>query len=391
MQVPEWNTYYPSLSTANKQQKDFYYKLNSALEKDEKIEIEENISYIFVYLYITIQEFINSKKTEPLISKFERIFKFYGSNEKISFYVIEWLKDAYLFIRDFDNAWNYLKKGKNGSIEDIIYIRGNCYETTIYGNEILQILGLNSGLTEFGQDNIEQVTKLTSIFLEDFHNENKINYAEYFLNFFDYGNLSEKNFEVLKECYKNEADYYKWHNDYVYTQKSKFPYPKQYNHHLFKGAPMKTPYFKRDAIPYIVSVALHNKFKSIIRESENTVRSEKHLPLVGEGWISEANLYYKIHNEFQNEKVVHHGRPLWLGRQHLDIYFPNKNIGIEYQGLQHQRPIDYFGGEEAFKKQFRLDEKKRALCEKNGCVLIYVFEKYDFKEVVYQIKTALNQ
>lgn len=389
MQVPEWNTYYPSLSSANKEQKDFYSKLTSALEKDEKIEIEENLSYIFVYLYKTVKEFVKSKKIEPLIEKFERIYKFYGSNEKISLYISGWLKDAYLFVSDFDNAWTYLKNGKFGSIEDIIYIRGNCSDTTIYGEEILQILGSKSGLTKFGQENIEQVTELISIFLKDFHFENKINYTEYFLKQFDYGNLTEKNFEELKEYYTSEADYQMWYKDYIKTQKSKYPYPKQYHHYLFAGAPLTTPFFKRETIPYIVSVALHNKFKAIIRESENTVRSEKNLPLVGEGWISETELFYKIHNEFQNEKVVHHGKPLWLKRQHLDIYFPYKNIGVEYQGVQHQKPVDFFGGEESFKKQQRLDKKKQKLCEDNGCVLIYVFENYDFKDVISQINSAL--
>ncbi len=80
----------------------------------------------------------------------------------------------------------------------------------------------------------------------------------------------------------------------------------------------------------------------IIRECENTVRDEMNLPKVGEGWISEMELYQKIVNEFKNEKVVHHGKPYWLKRQHLDIYFPEKNIGIEYQGAQHLRPIDFF-------------------------------------------------
>ncbi|WP_041758465.1 hypothetical protein [Psychroflexus torquis] len=389
MQVPEWNTYYPSLSSATKKQKEFYSELVSALEKGKKIEIEENLSYIFVYLYKSVKEFVKRKKIEPLINKFERIYKFYGSNEKISLYISAWLKDAFLYISDFDNAWIYLKEGKCGSIEDIIYVRGNCTETDIRGEEILQILGSQSGLTKFGNENIEQVTELISIFLKDFHFENKINYTEYFLKQFDYGNITEEDFEELKEYYTNESDYQMWYSEYKKTQNSKYPYPKQYHHYLFAGAPLTTPYFKRDTIPYIVSVALHNKFKEIIRESENTVRSEKNLPLVGEGWISETELYYKIHNEFQNEKVVHHGKPLWLKRQHLDIYFPNKNIGIEYQGVQHQKPVDFFGGEESFKKQQRLDKKKQKLCKDNGCDLIYVFENYDFEDVISKIKSAL--
>lgn len=102
------------------------------------------------------------------------------------------------------------------------------------------------------------------------------------------------------------------------------------------------------------------------------------MPKIGEGWISETDLFYKISNHFINEKVIHHGSPIWLGRQHLDIYFPELNIAIEYQGEQHYKAIDYFGGQEALEKTIERDERderKKLLCEKNNCFLIYVYKK----------------
>jgi hypothetical protein len=245
-------------------------------------------------------------------------------------------------------------------------------------------------LTKFGKEHADQVSQLIRIFLQDFHFENKVNYAEYFLKKFDYGNLIEKDFNELKDYYVNQSDFKMWYHLYQDTQKSKKPYPKQYRHYLFSGAPLTTPYFERETIPYIILVALLNKFKEIIRESENTVRSEKDLPRVGEGWISETELFYKVSKQFPNEDVIHHGRPGWLGKQHLDIYFPEKNIGIEYQGVQHQKPIDFFGGEEKFEKQQRLDKKKQKLCKKNGYSLIYVYENYDFNEIVGKIHSAFE-
>ena len=41
-----------------------------------------------------------------------------------------------------------------------------------------------------------------------------------------------------------------------------------------------------------------------------------------------------------------------------DFYIPDQNILIEYQGLQHYQPIDYFGGEEHFKTQQKHDKMK---------------------------------
>ena len=109
--------------------------------------------------------------------------------------------------------------------------------------------------------------------------------------------------------------------------------------------------YKKVYVPKIIFEALMNEIKRILRESENIYREEKDIPKVGEGWVSETELYHKIKEAFPNEEVIHHGRPSWLNRQHLDIYFPKRNIGIEYQGEQHDSPIDFFGGEEGLKEK----------------------------------------
>ena len=91
------------------------------------------------------------------------------------------------------------------------------------------------------------------------------------------------------------------------------------------------------------------------------------------------------------ETVVRHGRPSWLSRQHLDVYFPAKNIGCEYQGARHeQNPIDYFGGTEAFRKVQELDARKRELCKQHGCELIYVYGGYDFETLRLALEDKLG-
>jgi len=66
----------------------------------------------------------------------------------------------------------------------------------------------------------------------------------------------------------------------------------------------------------------------------------------------------------------------WLGRQSLDFYLPDYNVGIECQGRQHFFPIDFAGkGVEWACKQFdkliKRDNRKKALCEKHGVKLLY--------------------
>lgn len=62
----------------------------------------------------------------------------------------------------------------------------------------------------------------------------------------------------------------------------------------------------------------------------------------------------------------------------FDFYLPEKNICIEYDGEQHFRPVDYFGGLEAFDKLKKRDVIKDNYCLKNNIKLIRIpFDKYD--------------
>ena len=53
---------------------------------------------------------------------------------------------------------------------------------------------------------------------------------------------------------------------------------------------------------------------------------------------------------------------------------PKHNILIECQGEQHERPIEYFGGDEQFKIQQEHDKRKREYADSNN---------YDFLEIWY--------
>ena len=74
----------------------------------------------------------------------------------------------------------------------------------------------------------------------------------------------------------------------------------------------------------------------------------------------------------------------WLKGLELDFYIPNKNIAIECQGRQHFKPVEIFGGEEAFKYTIENDNAKRKLCEENGVRLLYYSNlgiKYPYKVI----------
>lgn len=158
----------------------------------------------------------------------------------------------------------------------------------------------------------------------------------------------------------------------------------------------KTPYelpksFKLDPSDIIKDDKLLSEYLDSYNEPENEIRKIFGLPKIGEGWISETFLYYQIKNHFSKDLVIHHGRPLWLGRQHLDIYFPLYNIGIEFQGDQHYYPIDFFGGEKSFKESKERDIKKRKLCLANNCILIEVISNYKIDNIIDQITEIIKK
>lgn len=147
--------------------------------------------------------------------------------------------------------------------------------------------------------------------------------------------------------------------------------------------------FKLNISDVIDDEAVVHQYLETYNEPENGIREMFNLPKIGEGWISETNLYYEIKSHLSSEVVLQHGRPKWLEKQHLDIYIPRYNIGIEYQGDQHFYPIEYFGGESSFIKNQERDKNKKHLCEQNSCHLIYVNPGYDKTEVLSKIETHI--
>lgn len=70
----------------------------------------------------------------------------------------------------------------------------------------------------------------------------------------------------------------------------------------------------------------------------------------------------------------------------FDFYLPKYNILIECQGIQHYKPIEFFGGEEKFKYTQKHDKIKREYCLKNNITLIQIsyidFKNNKIKEII---------
>lgn len=74
----------------------------------------------------------------------------------------------------------------------------------------------------------------------------------------------------------------------------------------------------------------------------------------------------------------------------FDFYLPDYNILIEYQGIQHYKPISAFGGIEGYEKTIHNDNIKRKYCTLKNIPLYHIRYDEDIKQRLKDILTILR-
>ena len=95
------------------------------------------------------------------------------------------------------------------------------------------------------------------------------------------------------------------------------------------------------------------------------------------------NVNYEYQKRFEDCRGIGN-KPL-----SYDFYLPNHNMLIECQGEQHERPIEYFGGEEQFIIQQEHDKRKREYAKDNGYRLLEISYK-DYNNIDNILTKAIN-
>lgn len=81
-------------------------------------------------------------------------------------------------------------------------------------------------------------------------------------------------------------------------------------------------------------------------------------------WLEENVIKYEYQKTFDNCKNIK--------KLPFDFYLPEYNLCIEFDGLQHYIPVEYFGGEEKFKKLKYNDSVKTKFCKDNDVKLLRI-------------------
>lgn len=391
--VPHWNHKYVysfrEIGEANSEQLTFYRVYKNHFLNEKYIDVKGNDNYSFILFYDLLEN--HNSNTKELQNHLKNLAKYYP---KTKIYgesaIIEKLENS----GNFEKAWELILQKEYINVQKIIEYENKLNRELLNGELIVKLGGF-SHLTEFGQKNINEIKPFANKQLEKYKLEKN---SRFFDLFVENGKPikskkikqvgSEKSFfsflrkQELETVYEYEQEYYK---DFFLSNA-------EYEHYKSIDDSQSNSGYK-NSFPHVVEKSIFNQCRLILKQAEDLYRETIGMPKVGEGWISETELFYKISDYFKSDEVIHHASPKWLGRQHLDIYLPKLNIGIEYQGAQHYEPIEFFGGQEAFERTVERDERKKQLCEKHKCHLIYVDKGYDLTEIITEIeriKTVYN-
>ena len=89
-----------------------------------------------------------------------------------------------------------------------------------------------------------------------------------------------------------------------------------------------------------------------------------HLETFVESYLVSENITYR--DQYTDE---------WLGRQSLDFYLPEYHIAIECQGIQHLKPVEFYGGDEQYIYVSDLDINKYDKCIHHNVKVIYFIDE----------------
>lgn len=118
------------------------------------------------------------------------------------------------------------------------------------------------------------------------------------------------------------------------------------------------------------------RYRELAKEYKNTIenaaREDLGFKKIGDAWVSETVLFHIIESIFPNSEIKRHYRPDWLEHLELDIYLPFEKIAFEYQGIQHFKPVQHWGGHQKLKVQQEHDLRKARICAERGINLIHI-------------------
>lgn len=289
-------------------------------------------------------------------------------------------------------------KSQEQFIEDCLKVHGNTYDYSkvVYKNKRTPIIIIcqnhgefeqtpdvhingKHGCTKCGHKSLTQeefIDKCNNIhdFRYDYSKTIFTKQQEYIsITCYEHGEFTQKAYSHMKGVGCSSCAGFNVTNDDFIKESSKI--------HNNKYDYSKTIYSKaHDNI--IIICPIHGEFSQKAHDHKNgkkgcnrcnSSKGEKNIS----DFLDEYNISYEIQYKFEDCRNI---LPL-----PFDFYITSLNICIEYDGIQHFKPIYIFGGEDGFNKRKINDEIKNKYCEDNNITLIRIKYNDDINEILSYI------
>jgi hypothetical protein len=365
--------YYPNINEASASQRRSYSYIVKRIEGGHYIDVGASEAYLYAYKYELNERLLDfsgtDQWTDDLLSTYNNFIALYEEkNPKVVSYFYPWMLICAVLTKrdirpDLERYIHFIQKNNIPGNYDLLaslfvtahnlssqeYVDSRYFKAFV-GGDISQFM------TSTGKKHYDDVLlEITDLLNSDFELTNS-NYLFKLYNFED-GFIVVDNLDYLQPIAKKHLK--EWDTNSRIKLKVSVPVYDKAKKSLFA--------------------------KHITHEAENIFRTGSGLHKIGEGWISETLLYRQIESAFNDTKVLQHASPPFLGKQHYDIFLPEHKIALEYQGDQHHRPVDFFGGEETFAKGVERDKRKKTLSGRNGIKQFDVLPGYDLEELLASV------
>lgn len=116
------------------------------------------------------------------------------------------------------------------------------------------------------------------------------------------------------------------------------------------------------------------KHEDYLQRISNRVYKEYKCPRCKEprGEVLVANILNELNQEYISQHIFDGLVSVNGGTLMIDFYIPSRNLCIEYDGIQHFEPVEYFGGQKAFDTQTINDSIKDRYCKENNIKMIRI-------------------
>ncbi|MEM4675931.1 MAG: hypothetical protein QXM12_06550 [Nitrososphaerota archaeon] len=115
-------------------------------------------------------------------------------------------------------------------------------------------------------------------------------------------------------------------------------------------------------------------------DGENIVRTYIGVPIRGKGWVKQSEVLRILRTGLAPLEVRAEYSPPFLCGLRYDVYVPALKLAVEYQGEQHYKPVERFGGIEGFRRTRERDLEKARLSRENGITIEYIRYDEDISE-----------